>query len=61
MAGWCLAQVADEIGRYSNMQKLVWCQEEPKNNGAWTYVKPRIKTATREIMKKVRDSNGWWG
>lgn len=26
---------------------IVWCQEEPKNMGAWTYVRPRIETALK--------------
>jgi 2-oxoglutarate dehydrogenase E1 component len=25
--------------------EIVWAQEEPLNNGAWTYVEPRIETA----------------
>ena len=28
--------------------KIVWCQEEPKNAGAWAYVQPRIETALRK-------------
>ena len=27
---------------YSKLKKLVWCQEEPKNMGAWTYMQPRL-------------------
>lgn len=27
--------------------ELVWCQEEPKNMGAWGYVQPRLLTALR--------------
>eukprot|EP00124_Ichthyophonus_hoferi_P002173 Ihof_evm3s138 gene=Ihof_evmTU3s138 len=31
---------------YPNAE-VVWCQEEPKNMGAWTYVNPRIETALK--------------
>ena len=27
---------------YSTARDLVWVQEEPKNQGAWDFVKPRI-------------------
>ena len=47
-------KVADEISRYPNTEKLVWAQEEPKNNGAYFFVAPRIRTATRQILNKVR-------
>jgi 2-oxoglutarate dehydrogenase E1 component len=28
-------KLAHMIGRYKNVQTVVWCQEEPKNQGAW--------------------------
>lgn len=30
--------------------EIVWCQEEPKNMGAWSFVKPRIETALKESV-----------
>ncbi len=36
------------MAQYGNAE-LVWCQEEPKNMGAWSYIKPRLDTAMREL------------
>lgn len=29
---------------YPNAKTIVWCQEEPLNAGAWSFVQPRIET-----------------
>ncbi len=45
MGGAVDAQV---VSQYGNAE-LVWCQEEPKNMGAYRYVQPRLATAMREL------------
>ena len=46
-------KIAKETSHYTNADVL-WCQEEPKNMGAWSFVQPRIATATREINKNEK-------
>ncbi len=36
-------KVAEVASRYPNATKWVWCQEEPLNMGAWTFVGPRLQ------------------
>merc|ERR1711981_279440 len=36
--------VMEECNKYRDAE-LAWCQEEHKNQGAWTYVQPRFQTA----------------
>jgi 2-oxoglutarate dehydrogenase E1 component len=38
-----------ELGRFSNLEKLVWCQEEPKNMGAWFFVQPRLELVLEKL------------
>ncbi|KAL1511870.1 hypothetical protein AB1Y20_005154 [Prymnesium parvum] len=40
--------VQKDIVKYPNAE-VVWCQEEPKNAGAWSYARPRIVTASRSV------------
>jgi 2-oxoglutarate dehydrogenase E1 component len=44
--------LADSIGRYKNAQ-VVWCQEEPKNMGAWTFIDRRIEQVLVELGGKA--------
>jgi 2-oxoglutarate dehydrogenase E1 component len=37
--------VADYAARFPNLETVVWCQEEPKNAGAWSFVEPFIEEA----------------
>jgi 2-oxoglutarate dehydrogenase E1 component len=41
----------EELQRYPNVQKYVWCQEEPKNQGAWY--------TSQHHVRKILDSLGW--
>jgi len=31
-----------------NLKEVIWCQEEPKNNGAWFFVQDHIEGALAE-------------
>jgi 2-oxoglutarate dehydrogenase E1 component len=49
--------VSAEIKKYTNVDpgdgvkpgNIIWCQEEPKNMGPWSYVRPRMVCAAREL------------
>jgi 2-oxoglutarate dehydrogenase E1 component len=38
-----LKAMGDVLSRFPNAE-IVWCQEEPQNMGAWTFVEPRLCT-----------------
>ncbi|OYV46417.1 MAG: hypothetical protein B7X06_03635 [Verrucomicrobia bacterium 21-51-4] len=37
------ARLCELIKQYSGFEKLVWCQEEPRNMGAWSFISPLIE------------------
>ncbi|KAJ3329863.1 hypothetical protein HDU93_000752 [Gonapodya sp. JEL0774] len=46
-----------ELRKYPNAQ-LVWCQEEPRNQGAWTFVRPRLNLTYNEAKGPDTEKTG---
>jgi 2-oxoglutarate dehydrogenase E1 component len=44
--------LADELAQYKNAD-IVWCQEEPKNQGYWDFVNPRIEATLGRVEHKA--------
>ncbi|CEP21142.1 KGD1 [Cyberlindnera jadinii] len=44
------AQLRDSLNSFPNATDLVWCQEEPLNMGAWSFVQPRLSTVLKETI-----------
>lgn len=40
--------LAKELSRFKNAESIIWCQEEPKNMGAWSFVDPFIEDTLTE-------------
>jgi 2-oxoglutarate dehydrogenase E1 component len=40
-----------ELERFPNAE-MIWCQEEPKNQGAWTFIEPNIEWVLGRIKAK---------
>ena len=36
------AALLEAVAPFKNVEKYVWCQEEPQNMGAWRYIYPRL-------------------
>lgn len=41
-------QLKENLDSYPSARDIVWCQEEPLNAGAWSFVQPRIETLLNE-------------
>ncbi|MFA6020171.1 MAG: 2-oxoglutarate dehydrogenase E1 component [Rhodospirillales bacterium] len=48
---WPKDHLLKELARYTNA-RLIWCQEEPANMGAWMFVLPRLQFALSEVGHK---------
>ncbi|MEL6702416.1 MAG: 2-oxoglutarate dehydrogenase E1 component, partial [Pseudomonadota bacterium] len=40
-----------ELSRFKNAE-MIWCQEEPKNQGAWTFIEPNLEWVLTRIKAK---------
>src|SRR5205823_3616076 len=38
-----LTVIKETIAKYPNAKELVWCQEEPKNMGGWSFMESRLE------------------
>jgi 2-oxoglutarate dehydrogenase E1 component len=45
--------LALRLSRMPNLEEVVWCQEEPKNNGSWFFVEPLIEESLKASGSKV--------
>jgi 2-oxoglutarate dehydrogenase E1 component len=48
------------IARYPNAKEVVWCQEEPENQGAWYQIKHRLRAylaADHQLLYATRKGN----
>ena len=45
--------MAKELGRFKHAE-IVWCQEEPKNQGAWTFVEPNLEWVLERIGAETK-------
>lgn len=43
--------LATRLARMTNLEQVIWCQEEPRNNGAWFFVEPFIEEALQAAGK----------
>src|SRR5881409_3817858 len=50
-------RLRETLKPFPKSAKLVWCQEEPQNMGAWTFIEPRLRTLfCSEIAYAGRDA-----
>ena len=48
-----LKALVTELSRFKNAD-IVWCQEEPKNMGSWTFVEPYLAWVLEQASSKVK-------
>ncbi len=36
-------EIREEIKKYKNIKDFIWCQEEHRNQGVWSFIRPRFE------------------
>jgi 2-oxoglutarate dehydrogenase complex dehydrogenase (E1) component-like enzyme len=42
-------QLREVLAKYKKADRVVWAQEEPENQGAWSYIQPRVDEVLRDL------------
>lgn len=42
------------LAKYSVCDEIIWCQEEPQNMGAWTFIKPYLEDVIDKAKKHIK-------
>jgi 2-oxoglutarate dehydrogenase E1 component len=50
---WPMKSLSVELGRFKTAE-LVWCQEEPKNMGGWTFVDPWLELTLAKLKVEAK-------
>jgi 2-oxoglutarate dehydrogenase E1 component len=50
---WPMKSIMHELARFPNAE-LVWCQEEPKNMGGWTFAEPWLELTLEKMDVKMK-------
>ena len=50
---WPIKSISEVLNRFTNAE-LVWCQEEPKNMGGWTFVDPWIELTLGKLEVRAK-------
>jgi len=50
--------LANELARYNGIEELVWCQEEPRNQGAWKMIEEDLRyISPAEVRDACREAS----